>query len=580
MVRMIPDRTLSGTTLSEIEVFKLIRDAKGLDAFVCLHSLGIARHRRKDYAEADFVLIGPAGTFCLEVKGGNVHRKGGVWEIGWPGKSYTSAEGPFKQAEGARWALLDYLKVRLGDSVRKDMLLGWGVVFPDISFTERDPGWENDVIYDQRDKSNSFLDYTERLERYFRKRLEETGKLQPSKLGPARVNEIVNCLRGDFEVVKSFKGMLSDSERELIALSPQQYKLLDLALNDENQRILCNGAAGTGKTLIAMEAARRLSASGKRVLFLCFNHNLSRFLNLEAADSASSIKVTTVHRFLGDIIRRGGYRQQLAEAHARTPMNELFGDVYQDLFEKAAGTLMEENDLPQYDVVVIDEAQDVLNAPIMNCLDLVLDGGFSKGRWLVFMDNGLQAFVYGQMDKNVLAHLKSFGPVHFVLAENFRNPKHIVMEMCEITGSAKPICMRELTSNVEYRVYADEKEQARKLRAILVELLRDGVPARNITLLSAKKTDNATFVRSPPGVGKPICILGADEEAIAQDAITAATISSFKGLENDFVILTDLPTLSENADWARSIFYVGMTRPRTKLFALVEGSFLQNRIQI
>ena len=40
-----------------------------------------------------------------------------------------------------------------------------------------------------------------------------------------------------------------------------------------------------------------------------------------------------------------------------------------------------------------------------------------------------------------------------------------------------------------------------------------------------------------------------------------------KGLENEVLILTDLPSLEPMTPWVRSIFYVGMTRAKSKLFA-------------
>ena len=99
MTRMIPAKLRKGVTESEKEVFEIIQRAKDSAGFYCIHSVGLARHRRKSYGEADFIVIGPPGVFCLEVKGGHIRREGGMWEIGWPGKSYDSVEGPFKQSQ-------------------------------------------------------------------------------------------------------------------------------------------------------------------------------------------------------------------------------------------------------------------------------------------------------------------------------------------------------------------------------------------------------------------------------------------------------------------------------------------------
>jgi Nuclease-related domain len=356
MTLMMPHFIAAETTASEKEVFQLIKNAPDSGDYVCLHSLGIARHKRKEYAETDFVLVGPPGVFCLEVKGGNVHRNGGVWEIGWPGKSYISSEGPFKQAQSSRWALVDYLNQHLEFDARRQITCGWGVIFPDVVFQLRDPEWDNQVIYDQRDKAESFVRYAERLGRYFRMRLEETKQPQPPRLTPNRIKQVIDCLRRDFDVVQSFRGLLAESERELLTLSAEQFRVLDLALNEDNARIICFGGAGSGKTLIAMEAARRLAVSGKRALLLCFNYNLSRFLRLNAADFNPHITISTVHRFFGEIILKGGFGQQLASARAASSPDDLFAKTYPTLLNdinKRAGKHLSGDEVTWEDVLSV-----------------------------------------------------------------------------------------------------------------------------------------------------------------------------------------------------------------------------------
>ena len=46
--------------------------------------------------------------------------------------------------------------------------------------------------------------------------------------------------------------------------------------------------------------------------------------------------------------------------------------------------------------------------------------------------------------------------------------------------------------------------------------------------------------------------------------MTHATVSSFKGLESDYVVLTDIDSLDTR--WWRSVAYVGMSRARVKLY--------------
>jgi Nuclease-related domain len=578
MALMIPPRIALGTSGGEIEIFKLLKQDLDSNDFVCLHSVGIARHQRKDYAEADFIAIGPSGIFCLEVKGGDrIERKDGLWTIGSKPNAYQSVEGPFKQAQGARWPLIEFLRKNLDPDIRKTVLFGWGVMFPGVEFLEHDPEWDNDVIYDIRDKTKPIRAYFERLEAYFRRRLSETNKQQPPKLGPPRLKGIVDCLRGDFEIVQSFHSLLNESQHELVRLSPAQFGVLDSAMSEFNPRILCIGPAGSGKTLVAMEGARRLAESGRQVLFLCFNNNLGRFLSKEIVWSRAAVSVSTIYKLLSETILKGGYGQELAAARSMNSDNKLFDEIYPRLFESAACALLEENEFPQYDALVIDEAQDILSAPIMNCLDLLLRKGFSNGQWLVFLDDGMQSKVYNRVDQGVFAHLRSLQPATFLLAQNYRNPKDMVSEMCALTGVPIPVCKREINSIVDYRIYKDKAEQAKKLRAILVELLREQIPPGSITILSAKNLTEAIFHSHPPDVGKSIVVLD-DKQNVPEDAITAGTIAGFKGLENEFIVLTDVSSEMLRSEWGISIIYVGMTRARTKLFVLVDERFIHSRM--
>lgn len=47
---------------------------------------------------------------------------------------------------------------------------------------------------------------------------------------------------------------------------------------EEQKSVLINGAAGTGKTLIAVERAIRFANQGQKVLFLCYNKYLKEEL--------------------------------------------------------------------------------------------------------------------------------------------------------------------------------------------------------------------------------------------------------------------------------------------------------------
>ena len=49
------------------------------DRYVAFHSLKPTRHPRKRFPEIDFVVCGPEGLYAIEVKGGRVACRDGVW---------------------------------------------------------------------------------------------------------------------------------------------------------------------------------------------------------------------------------------------------------------------------------------------------------------------------------------------------------------------------------------------------------------------------------------------------------------------------------------------------------------------
>jgi len=51
-----------------------------------------------------------------------------------------------------------------------NVLMGYGVLFPDIEFTKDSPEWDRDIIYDLSDRIYPFSDYIKKLVFYWRKK--------------------------------------------------------------------------------------------------------------------------------------------------------------------------------------------------------------------------------------------------------------------------------------------------------------------------------------------------------------------------------------------------------------------------
>ena len=86
------------------------------------------------------------------------------------------------------------------------------------------------------------------------------------------VKYIAALLRGDFDKAVAISVQIKYAEEELIKLTNEQYRCVDQL--DDNKRCLIEGGAGTGKTLLAIEEAKKAVASGLRVALFCYNKNL------------------------------------------------------------------------------------------------------------------------------------------------------------------------------------------------------------------------------------------------------------------------------------------------------------------
>src|SRR4051794_4919588 len=162
MAQMLPASYPSdGPSEAEHDLFGLLRTQLSPE-WTCLHSLGIAQHKRKVWAEIDFVLIGPSGIFCLEVKGGRVSRGDGVWRFqNRHGAVNEKREGPFEQVGSAAGALRGFLRTHRRRVL--ESIVGYGVVMPDVPCTMEGPDVDPEVVLDEIGFPHGIKQFIDRL---------------------------------------------------------------------------------------------------------------------------------------------------------------------------------------------------------------------------------------------------------------------------------------------------------------------------------------------------------------------------------------------------------------------------------
>ena len=133
-MRMVPSSPYETGSQAEKRVFERLRSVLD-ESWVACHSLKPTRHPHKRFPEIDFVICGPEGLYVLEVKGGRISCRDGVWRYeDRYGRSVESPEGPFRQAETALHGLMEDLRAGLPAGVLDGFAVGYGVVFPDCDF--------------------------------------------------------------------------------------------------------------------------------------------------------------------------------------------------------------------------------------------------------------------------------------------------------------------------------------------------------------------------------------------------------------------------------------------------------------
>lgn len=539
---------------AEKKMYDVLRELDMEDAYV-LHSLGLPKHQSKIYGEVDFVVVCKRGVACLEIKGGRVECRDGKWFfIDRYGTERQKPEGPFAQVTGNMFSLLTEIKTRFSNNPHvKNILVACGVVFPDIEFKSSLQEIIPEIVYDSR--TRSITEYINGIFDYWEARQHR----EPSKLSPTDVKEIVNYLRGNFAFVPTLRERLDTVEKRLIRLTNEQAQIMN-ALR-MNSHLLIEGNAGTGKTLLAIEYAKRCAEKGERVLYLTFNKNLANNINMQI-DNKSQMKVSNIHALFGEYV----------DVDVQT-MNEnpqkYFGEVLPEaFFEYVDGLRAEERANLQYDLLVMDEGQDIIKPLYLYSLDLLLKGGLEKGRWAIFYDE--KQNIYNPEYQDGMEIIESYFNSKFKLFVNCRNTVQIGTYCAKTSGVEISDYLQENGEEVQCISYSDMQDFKKKIKEIMKFLRDEKIEPADIAFLAPKKYENSILHEA----GIEVNELGDNYEQHSM-LPKFATIQGFKGLDSKIVILVDVDNIHKRN--FSQFFYIAGTRARTLLYVVGSDEFWKER---
>ncbi len=560
MARMIPPTILpSCSSPGEKEIFARLKNEPDTQDWIVLHSLDTVHHVRQVSGEADFVAIVPAlGVLCLEVKAcHSLRRADGLWYFG--SDPQGDPRGPFKQASEAMHSLRQQV-VRTDPSLSRVPF--WSaVVFPYFDFNTASDEWHAwQVIGKTRFRRQPLAALIRDVLRRARSHLSSCPSSAWFRESDRIPNEqqaaaIARILRPSFEFIETSLDRRARQQADILRYTEEQFVALDTMA--ENDRVLFTGPAGTGKTVLAIESARRAAAADKNTLLVCYNRLLGRWLSRQPVFQTKTLTVATFHQYL------------LSVANMTPPSDPTDSFWREELPDRAAMRLLDgHGDAGRFDLLVVDEIQDLLTPEYLDILDIILHGGLHAGRWLLFGDFERQ-MLYGQdrnrTDELLQTRLGSFA--RCALRVNCRNTPRIAA-LSHLLGKLAPNYSRILRPDdrteplITY--YATPSQQRKELTSVLERLQKESFTSDDIVVLSPKAGSRcvAASVTEKPWPERLAPI-----DQAKQGQIPFTTIQSFKGLESPAIVVTDIEHL--DSELFSSLFYVATTRALERLCIIV-----------
>lgn len=333
----------------------------------------------------------------------------------------------------------------------------------------------------------------------------------------------------------------NDYEQTYNRLIEEQYVVLEFLSHQRTAAI--SGASGTGKTMVALERARRLSVSGQNVLFLCYNRNLKDWLEKYHASNSdyANVKFYTL-----DALAVNKCRVLYNEANYHDLKDVLETEILSNTFE--------------FHHIIIDEGQDfgadrIDESEILELFCQYGDGslGHSDTSFFIFYDKN--QLVNSSKIPEYIANVDS----KLTLYQNCRNTKNIANTAYSLIKTEPIVSKKAWNGDIpEIIGYRGKEDMLKKLDGLIDKLSGDGNHSRVViscarSLQYSSLSDLLKHSKYKTASGKKT------------DVYTAAT---FKGLEADDAIVIDVS--KQTFDETNKSFYVAASRAKKRLFVFMD----------
>jgi len=546
------DKNAEEVPNSEFRFYEACSSLKG--DYHIFHSVGwIAKGKQgaRD-GEADFVVCHPEkGFLVIEVKGGRVranYSTGKWFSIDRNNREHVIKD-PFRQSMNGKFKILSKLKEhkdwkRLG---LKKITMGHAVFFPDVDNGKalQGPNAPSEIIGDRSNLS----DLNGWLDKAFTYWSKENSVSKETALGLNGVQLMTRIFARVVEARPLLSSQIGTEDSQRLLLTDRQIQTLDLL--SKQRRVAIIGGAGTGKTVLAVEKARRLANEGFKTLLTCYNKPLEYHLKgvCKNQENLSVIGFHSLCKKIVDKAERESGRDLLAEAKASFPGLELWDHYFPIALAYALDIVN-----VRYDAIVVDEGQDFGEEYWLPIEMLLADGNVSP--LYIFLDE----------NQDVYRKASSF-PVDaspITLSFNCRNTKTI-HEAAYKYYAGPPIDPPDITGEEILILTApDLRRQAKQIQKFISKMMTvEQVPCSAIVVLIANRKNRKVYETALNDLELPSGVIWKAGNTNEKPGIIIETVAKFKGLEAEMVILWGLDNLPSGD--AVQTLYVGLSRAKSIL---------------
>lgn len=525
MARFIPDVKPEefNNSYGEMKVYEALRSLN--DKYTVFYSLSwVGMGSRNGVGEADFVIFHPnKGLLVIEVKSGEIEYRNGEWiQI----NTRTRVEkkiSPYNQARKSQFEILDRLDSNIRDF--KLPMLCYAVWFTSVEIADSinlPPESAHEITLDSRSIENPEKAIDKAFDYW-------ANKYRTVSLDSRQAENIIRVLCPHFHIVPKLKTKIEEAERTYIQLTQQQVSLLDFL--EEQKTAVIHGLAGTGKTVLAIEKAKRLSEQGETVLFLCFNSFLRD--NLKAANAIPGVVFHNAHSLAFEVM-----------GSSDLPIEQVleeFEDYLEEVFD---------SEMWNYENVIVDEGQDLDDRLLNRLYELVKK---KSGCFYVFYDKNQYIM------KNKLPHWIEDAECRLVLHKNCRNTAEVFKVSCSIIGLQNPV-KNEIHGEVPViEFYSGENELEKIVDSFVKRMISEGLKTNEIAILTAKTIDDTWIDLNKKYGGQEL------STSSEHGKVLFTTIRKFKGLEAEAILIIDTSMRAMLNDENKRLLYVGTSRAKNIL---------------